>query len=328
MALGIRQGQAGGIASGDGAQQLLHVLAAAEPLKVTNQRQGAVGLAAPAKILITATTHLEQHRLSLPGEPLKMATPLGLKTKSLQAGRQHVGIVQHGGQDGEMGHGPMPAFPDPSHPDCSVQWPLPQPAKPSEGDQQLRLAVMASGSGSNFEALVQACCAGSLRGEVALLVVNNPGCAAISRAERLGVPWQLIDHRSHSSREALDRALINVFRQQEIDLVVMAGWMRVVTSLLIAAFPERLVNIHPSLLPSFRGMNAAGQALEAGVTLAGCTAHLVSEDVDAGLILVQAAVPVLADDDLARLSQRIQQQEHRILPLAVQLAAERLGLHR
>jgi phosphoribosylglycinamide formyltransferase-1 len=185
---------------------------------------------------------------------------------------------------------------------------------------------MASGNGSNFEALVQACCAGSLRGEVALLVVNNPGCPAVSRAERLGVPWQLVDHRSHSTREDLDRALINLFRQEAIDLVVMAGWMRVVTPLLIAAFPERLVNIHPSLLPSFRGMNAAAQALEARVTLAGCTAHLVSAEVDAGLILVQAAVPVLADDDLTSLSQRIQRQEHRILPLAVQLAAGRLGL--
>ena len=106
----------------------------------------------------------------------------------------------------------------------------------------------------------------------------------------------------------------------------MAGWMRVVTPVLIGAFPERLVNIHPSLLPSFRGMRAAAQALEAGVTLTGCTAHLVTEEVDAGPILVQAAVPVLADDDVDSLSQRIHQQEHRILPLAVQLAAERLGL--
>jgi phosphoribosylglycinamide formyltransferase-1 len=189
----------------------------------------------------------------------------------------------------------------------------------------MRLAVMASGNGSNFEALVRACRTGSLQAEVTVLVVNNPGCAAIDRAELLGVPWQLVDHRSHASREDLDRALINLFRQKAIDLVVMAGWMRVVTPLLIAAFPERLVNIHPSLLPSFRGMNAAAQALEAGVTLTGCTAHLVSAEVDAGRILVQAAVPVLADDDLASLSLRIQRQEHRILPLAVQLAAERLA---
>ena len=326
MELGIGQGPAGGIAAGDARQQLLHVLAATEALQVTHQGQGAVGLTLPTEAVARFAAHLKQHRLHLPGEPFEMPPPPGLQTEGLQAGRQHVGVVQHGGQDREMGHGLMPAFADPSHPDCCVQWPLPQPGNPGDGDQQLRLAVMASGNGSNFEALVQACRAGSPRAEVALLVVNNPGCAAIDRAERLGVPWQLLDHRCHNGREDLDRALIHLFRQQAIDLVVMAGWMRVVTPLLIAAFPERLVNIHPSLLPSFRGMNAAAQALEAGVTLAGCTAHLVSAEVDAGRILVQAAVPVLADDDLASLSQRIQGQEHRILPLAVQLAAERLGL--
>jgi len=105
----------------------------------------------------------------------------------------------------------------------------------------------------------------------------------------------------------------------------MAGWMRIVTPVLIGAFPERLVNIHPSLLPSFRGADGVGQALAAGVTLAGCTAHLVTEQVDAGPILVQAAVPVLADDDRERLHARIQRQEHRILPLAVSLAAQRLA---
>jgi phosphoribosylglycinamide formyltransferase-1 len=181
---------------------------------------------------------------------------------------------------------------------------------------------MASGAGSNFEALVEACRSGSLQGDVTLLVVNNHGCGAQQRAERLGIPWQLHDHRQHASREQLDQALVAAFREAAVDLVVMAGWMRVVTPTLISAFPDRLVNIHPSLLPSFRGLDAVGQALAAGVTLAGCTAHLVSEEVDAGRILVQAAVPVLASDDHASLSRRIQVQEHRILPLAVSLAAQ------
>jgi phosphoribosylglycinamide formyltransferase-1 len=185
---------------------------------------------------------------------------------------------------------------------------------------------MASGNGSNFEALVTACRGGRLHGEVALLVVNNPQCGALKRAERLEVPCQLLDHRVHSSREALDAALIAAFRQARADLVVMAGWMRIVTPSLIAAFPNRLVNIHPSLLPSFRGIDAVGQALAAGVTLSGCTVHLVSEEVDAGRILVQAAVPVLAGDSRERLAARIQRQEHRILPLGVQLAARALGL--
>ena len=185
---------------------------------------------------------------------------------------------------------------------------------------------MASGAGSNFEALVAACRRGELSAEVELLVVNRPGCGAAARAARLGVHCQLLDHRAYGSREQLDQALIAAFAQAQVDLVVMAGWMRIVTPALIEAFPERLINIHPSLLPSFRGIDAVGQALAAGVRLTGCTAHLVSEEVDAGRVLVQAAVPVLARDDHASLSARIHAQEHRILPLAVQLAAQRLGM--
>lgn len=192
--------------------------------------------------------------------------------------------------------------------------------------RQLRLGVMASGAGSNFEALVVACRSGALPAEVRLLVVNQPDCGARQRAQHLGVPCQLIDHRQHASREALDRALIAAFQQARVDLVVMAGWMRIVTPVLIQAFPDRLINIHPSLLPSFRGMDAVGQALAAGVRLSGCTAHLVSAEVDAGQVLAQAAVPVLTGDDHASLTARIHRQEHRILPLAVQLAAQRLGL--
>jgi phosphoribosylglycinamide formyltransferase-1 len=183
---------------------------------------------------------------------------------------------------------------------------------------------MASGNGSNFEALVIACEQGRLNGRVEVLAVNRPACGARERAMRLGIPCQVIDHRLQPSREALDQALIALFRQHRIDLVVMAGWMRIVTPVLIEAFPDRLLNIHPSLLPSFRGADGVDQALAAGVTLAGCTAHLVRPEVDAGPILVQAAVPVLAGDDRERLHARIQRQEHRILPLAVQLAAQRL----
>jgi phosphoribosylglycinamide formyltransferase-1 len=189
----------------------------------------------------------------------------------------------------------------------------------------LRLAVMASGEGSNFEALVQACRQGRLDGEVIVLAVNRAACGARTRAERLGIPCHVIDHRALPSREALDHALIALFRRHRIELVVMAGWMRIVTSELINAFPDRLVNIHPSLLPSFRGADGVAQALAAGVTLAGCTAHLVTPEVDAGTILVQAAVPVLDGDDRNRLHARIQRQEHRILPLAVRLAAQRLA---
>ncbi len=217
----------------------------------------------------------------------------------------------------------MPDSADHSDPEPSLQWPLSQPLQ--DVGAPLRLAVMASGEGSNFEALVEACRQGRLQGRVELLIVNDSNCGARRRAERLGVPCRVLDHRRHPSREALDGALIDAFRGAGIELVVMAGWMRIVTPVLIEAFPDRLVNIHPSLLPSFRGRDGVTQALEAGVTLAGCTAHLVTAEVDAGTILAQAAVPVLAGDDRDRLHARIQRQEHRILPLAVALAAERLA---
>lgn len=184
---------------------------------------------------------------------------------------------------------------------------------------------MASGEGSNFEAVVRACCSHALAAEVVLLVVNHPGCGAAQRAARLGVPCQLLNHRDYASREQLDLALIAAFQAAAVDLVVLAGWMRIVSPVLIRAFPERLINIHPSLLPSFRGLDAVGQALAAGVCLSGCTAHLVTEELDAGLILAQAAVPVFANDTHETLMARIHRQEHRILSLAVQLAAERLG---
>jgi phosphoribosylglycinamide formyltransferase-1 len=208
---------------------------------------------------------------------------------------------------------------DPPHP---IRWPSPQPWPPQL--PPLRLGVLASGNGSNFEAVVEACRSGVIHGEVACLVVNRAGCGALRRAERLGIPCRLIDHRAHPRRQDLDLRLVEIFRRERCDLLVMAGWMRIVTPVLIDAFPERIVNIHPSLLPSFRGMDAVGQALAAGVRITGCTAHLVSEEVDAGAILVQAAVPVLPEDDAASLAERIHREEHRILPQAVVLAAARL----
>lgn len=213
--------------------------------------------------------------------------------------------------------------PNPSDLTQSLQWPLPHPwplhANP------LRLGVMASGEGSNFEALVEATRGGPLQASVVLLVVNKGDCGARSRAERLGIPCRWLDHRAFASREELDGALIREFQAAAVDLVVMAGWMRIVTSRLVEAFPDRLLNIHPSLLPSFKGLDAVGQALAAGVRISGCTVHLVRPEVDSGPILVQAAVPVAPGDDARTLAQRIHAQEHRILPLAVALAAQRLG---
>jgi phosphoribosylglycinamide formyltransferase-1 len=187
----------------------------------------------------------------------------------------------------------------------------------------LRIGVMASGSGSNFEAIVQAINTGRLGAEIPLLVVNNKNCGAHQRADRFGIHLEVVDHRSYPNREALDRQLVSLFQSHQVDVVVMAGWMRIVTDVLVKAFPERLVNIHPSILPSFRGLDAVGQALKAGVSISGCTVHIVTTELDAGPILAQAAVPVFGTDNHDSLAKRVQQQEHVLLPATLQQNAHR-----
>ena len=195
---------------------------------------------------------------------------------------------------------------------------------PAEYQTSLRLGVLASGSGSNFEAVVAACRRGDLRAEVVSLVVNNPDCGATVRAGRLGVPCTVINHRHFVSCEALDEALIAHFTPLAVDLLVMAGWMRIVSPLLCRSFRDRMVNIHPALLPAFRGTRAIERALAAGVTITGWTAHLEEEEVDGGRILCQAAVVVQPDDTPASLAPRIHAVEHRILPSAIALAGQLL----
>lgn len=181
---------------------------------------------------------------------------------------------------------------------------------------------MASGNGSNFEAVAEAIKDGQLNAQIQVLIYNNPGIKAVARAEHWGVPAVLLNHRDYKRREDLDTAIVEVLRQYQVDWVIMAGWMRVVTPVIIDAFPDRIINIHPSLLPSFKGVRAIEQALEAGVKIAGCTVHLVRPEIDSGPILLQAAVPVLPDDTPETLHARIQVQEHRILPQAIALAAD------
>lgn len=185
----------------------------------------------------------------------------------------------------------------------------------------LRIGVMASGSGSNFEAIAAAIAQGSLDAQLVLLIYNNPGAKVLERAHRLGVPSVLLDHRQFESREALDEAIVAALHEAQVDWVVMAGWMRRVTQRLISAFPRRILNIHPSLLPSFPGVRAVEQALAAGVKITGCSVHYVELVVDSGPIVMQAAVPVLSDDTVESLQARIQAQEHRIFPLAIAIAS-------
>lgn len=179
---------------------------------------------------------------------------------------------------------------------------------------------MASGSGSNFEAIAAAITAGTLEATIEVVIYNNPKAKVVDRANRLGIPTKLLDHRTFDSREQLDEAIISAFHEFGVNWVVMAGWMRRVTQRLISAFPNKILNIHPSLLPSFPGTHAVEQAIAAKVKITGCSVHYVELAVDSGPIIMQAAVPVLASDNVETLQARIQVQEHLIFPQAIALA--------
>lgn len=198
---------------------------------------------------------------------------------------------------------------------CPVPPPPPLPQPP------IKLGIMASGNGSNMEAIAQAIDQGILNAEITSVIYNNPGAKVAQRAKTRQIPTVLLDHRTFDSREALDKAIIQTLHTHTVDWVIMAGWMRRVTAVLINAFPQRILNIHPSLLPSFTGIRAVEQALNAGVKLTGCTVHHVELSIDSGPIIMQAAVPVLPNDTVDSLQARIQIQEHRIYPAAIAWAA-------
>lgn len=197
------------------------------------------------------------------------------------------------------------------------------PTHSQVSNSPLKLGIMASGNGSNFEAVAQAIENGQLNAQIQVLIYNNPDAYVAVRASKWNIPAILINHRLYKHREELDQQIIQTLHQHEVEWVIMAGWMRLVTQTLIDAFPDKIINIHPSLLPSFKGVSAIEQAIEAGVKITGCTVHLVSLEMDSGKIIMQAAVPILPDDNPDTLHQRIQIQEHRILPVAINLAAKR-----
>ncbi|MBE7382858.1 MAG: phosphoribosylglycinamide formyltransferase [Leptolyngbya sp. SIO1E4] len=197
----------------------------------------------------------------------------------------------------------------------SISDALPQPTPP------LRLAILASGNGSNMEAIATAIAVGKLQATIQVVIYNVPSAKVAERAQQHQIPTVLLNHREFATREALDKAIIETIKSYQADWVIMAGWMRRVTQVLIDGFPQRVLNIHPSLLPSFPGIRAVEQALAAGVKVTGCTVHYVELQVDSGPILLQAAVPVYSDDTATSLQARIQVQEHRIYPAAIALAA-------
>ncbi|MEM1392229.1 MAG: phosphoribosylglycinamide formyltransferase [Cyanobacteria bacterium P01_H01_bin.150] len=194
------------------------------------------------------------------------------------------------------------------------------PTQMQSSSKPAKLGIMASGSGSNFEAVVQAIENGQLNAQIQVLIYNNPDAYAAVRADKWNIKAVLINHRDYKHREELDKQIVQTLHQHDVEWLIMAGWMRLVTQVLIDAFPQKIINIHPSLLPSFKGVRAIEQAIEAQVKITGCTVHLVSLEMDSGKIIMQAAVPVLPEDTPETLHTRIQIQEHRILPAAINLA--------
>ncbi len=190
----------------------------------------------------------------------------------------------------------------------------------------LRVAVLASGRGSNLQAIIDGIEANLIQATVAAVISNKRDAVALERARKHGLKDLFVDPKPFAgqpdSREAYDRALLAILQQHDVELVLLAGYMKIVTAVLVNAYANRMMNIHPSLLPSFPGLDAQKKAIEWGCKLAGCTVHFVTEGVDEGPIILQAAVPILDDDSPETLASRILVQEHKLYPRAVQLFAE------
>ena len=196
----------------------------------------------------------------------------------------------------------------------------------SKRENALRVAVLASGRGSNLQAIIDATEAGQIQAKIVAVISNKQEAVALQRARKHGLPDLFVDPKPFAgrpdSREAYDQALLDLLKKYDVELVLLAGYMKIVTGLLVNAYANRMMNIHPSLLPSFPGLDVQKKALEWGCKLAGCTVHFVTEGVDEGPIILQAAVPVLDTDSPEVLAARILEQEHKIYPRAVQLFAE------
>ncbi len=181
------------------------------------------------------------------------------------------------------------------------------------------LGVLISGRGSNLQAILDAIAEGRLDARVGVVVSNQADAQGLERAEKAGVPTAVLSHKDYDSREAFDEAVFARLKKHDVDVVCLAGFVRILSPVLVRAFPNRVLNIHPSLLPAFVGLHAQRQAVEHGAKVSGCTVHLVDEELDHGPILLQTPVPVEEGDSEESLSARILEQEHKLYPEAIQL---------
>lgn len=186
----------------------------------------------------------------------------------------------------------------------------------------LKVGVLISGRGSNLRALIDGCAGGKIPAEIVLVISNRPEAAGLDHARRANIPTRIIDHRQFADRASFDTEMTDALRAAGVELLCLAGFMRLLSPGFVATWRNRMINIHPSLLPAFPGLDTHARALAAGVRFAGCTVHFVRDETDTGPIIVQAAVPVLPDDTEASLAARVLEAEHRAYPLALRLVAE------
>lgn len=201
-------------------------------------------------------------------------------------------------------------------------------AVPEKSRPPVKIGVLISGEGTNLQAIIDAVERGELKADIRIVISNKSAARGLERARRRGILAEVIDHRKFATRAEFDRALVAALNAHEVELVACAGFMRILSPVMVRAFPSRIMNIHPALCPAFPGVNAQKAALDYGVRFTGCTVFFVSEGIDDGPIIIQAVVPVAPDDDEERLSARIHAEEHRIYPHAIRLFQEgRLEVH-
>lgn len=188
--------------------------------------------------------------------------------------------------------------------------------------ERLRVAVLISGRGSNLQSLIDACAAPEFPAQIVTVISNRPDAYGLERARNAGIPAHVVDHTAFGSKADFEAALSAALEAAEVELICLAGFMRLLSAPFVEQWAGKMINIHPSILPSFKGLHTHRQTLEAGVKIAGCTVHYVVPEMDAGPIIVQAAVPVLEGDDEAALAARVLEQEHIIFPRALRWIAE------
>jgi len=188
--------------------------------------------------------------------------------------------------------------------------------------RQVSIGVLISGSGTNLQAIIDAIEAKKLDAKIQVVLSNRADAYGLVRARNHGIPVEVLDHKTFPSREAFDQAVVDILRAREVELAVLAGFMRLLSPVFVSAYSNRIMNIHPALLPAFPGLHVQQKAVDHGVRFSGCTVHFVNESCDEGPIIMQAVVPVFPDDTAESLAARILEQEHRIYPRAIQLYSE------